>query len=63
MLLHKNLTKVSHIGGEQKGLREAVTLLRPYHEGRHADWDNYSSLKGNSLKAEVGGKNMAKYCS
>ena len=36
-------------------------MLRPYHEGRHGDWDNYSGLKGNSKKGEVGGQSMTNY--
>lgn len=35
-----------------------MTLLRPYNEGRHGDWDNYTNLKGNSVRGEVGGKYM-----
>jgi len=43
------------------GIREAVSLLRPYYEGRHGDWDNYTSLKGTNNKGEVGGKRMNEY--
>ena len=57
-LLHRNLTKVTQVGEKTEGIREAVSLLRPYHEGRHGDWDNYSSLRGNNAKGEVGGKKM-----
>lgn len=57
-LLHRNLTKVISVGNKGQSIREAVTLLRPYNEGRHGDWDNYSNLKGNSKKGEVGGKYM-----
>lgn len=57
-LLHRNLTKVTYVGENTKGIREAVSLLRPYHEGRHGDWDNYSFLKGNSVIGEVGGDKM-----
>lgn len=57
-LLHRNLTKVTQVGEKGEGIREAVSLLRPYHEGRHGDWDNYTSLKGLSIKGEVGGKMM-----
>jgi hypothetical protein len=42
-------------------MKEAVTLLRPYNEGRHGEWDNYSSLKGNNKKADVGGKFMSTF--
>ena len=49
-LLHRNLTKVTQVGTKNEGIREAVSLLRPYHEGRHGDWDNYSGLKGTSVK-------------
>ena len=52
-LLHRNLTKVTQVGQKNAGIREAVTLLRPYHEGRHGDWDNYANLKGNSTLGEV----------
>ena len=38
-----------------------MTLLRPYNEGRHGDWDNYSSLKGNSIPGVVGGQYMNKH--
>jgi len=37
------------------GIREAVSLLRLYDEGRHGDWNNYSNLKGTNNKGEVGG--------
>lgn len=57
-LLHRNLTKVTQVGLKSEGIREAVSLLRPYHEGRHGDWDNYANLKGNSTKGDVGGKFM-----
>jgi hypothetical protein len=57
-LLHRNLTKVTLVGEKSQGIREAVSLLRPYHEGRHGDWDNYSILKANSIKGDVGGKRM-----
>lgn len=60
-LLHRNLTKVTLVGEKGEGIREAVSLLRPYHEGRHGDWDNYSGLKGNSTKGGVGGQYMNKY--
>ena len=56
--LHRNLTKVISVGIKGKSIKEAVTLLRPYNEGRHGDWDNYSSLQGKSKKGEVGGKYM-----
>ena len=59
--MHRNLTKVTQVGEQGKGIREAVSMLRPYHEGRHGDWDNYSTLKGLSVKGEVGGKNMTQY--
>lgn len=49
------------VGEKNEGIREAVSLLRPYHEGRHGDWDNYSTLKANSIKGEVGGKRMNEY--
>jgi len=49
------------VGAVQKGIREAVSMLRPYHEGRHGDWDNYSGLKGNSIIGKVGGKKMNEY--
>lgn len=42
------------------GSKMAVTLLREYNEGRHATWDNYSGLKGNSIKEPVGGRNLDK---
>lgn len=64
-LLHRNLTKVMTVGNnnenqKEKGssIRDAVTLLRPYNEGRHGDWNNYAGLTGNSVKGEIGGKNM-----
>lgn len=57
-LLHRNLTKVTQVGQKNTGIREAVSLLRPYQEGRHGDWDNYANLKGNSTIGEVGGKRM-----
>ena len=56
--LHRNTTKVTYLGSKHEGVREAVTMLRPYNEGRHGTWDNYSSLKGNNNKAPTGGKNM-----
>jgi len=59
--LHRNLTKVMTVGTKSQGIKEAVTLLRPYNEGRHGDWDNYSSLKGNHKKAPVGGQNMSTF--
>ena len=62
-LLHRNLTKVTQVGLKNEGIREAVSLLRPYHEGRHGDWDNYSGLKGNSVKGDTGGKKMNEYMS
>jgi len=62
-LLHRNLTKVTQVGLKNEGIREAVSMLRPYHEGRHGDWDNYSGLKGNSTRGDIGGKNMTKYIS
>jgi len=40
------------------GIREAVSLLRLYDEGRHGDWNNYSNLKGTNNKGEVEGKRM-----
>jgi hypothetical protein len=49
---------VTLVGEKSEGIREAVSLLRPYHEGRHDDWDNYSILKAKSIKGEVGGKYM-----
>ena len=52
---------MTQVGEKGKGIREAVSMLRPYHEGRHGDWDNYSTLKGLSVKGEVGGKNMTQY--
>lgn len=57
-LLHRNLTKVISVGTKGKSIKQAVTLLRPYHEGRHGDWDNYSSLNGTSKKGDVGGQYM-----
>lgn len=60
-LLHRNLTKVSQVGEKNEGIREAVSMLRPYHQGRHGDWDNYSGLKGNSTKGDVGGQFMSTY--
>jgi hypothetical protein len=30
-LLHRNLTKVTYAGEKSQGIREAVTLLRPYN--------------------------------
>lgn len=30
-LLHRNLTKVTIVGEKNEGIREAVSLLRPYH--------------------------------
>lgn len=59
--MHRNLTKVMTIGTKGVAIKEAVSLLRPYNEGRHGDWDNYSNLKGNSQKGQVGGANMASY--
>ena len=52
------MTKVVNVGQKGVSVREAVTLLRPYHEGRHGDWDNYANLKGNSVLGDVGGKKM-----
>lgn len=49
------------VGAKNKGIKEAVTLLRPYNEGRHGDWDNYSSLKGNNKKDPIGGQTMNSY--
>jgi hypothetical protein len=49
-ILHRNLTKVITVGNKGKCLKEAVTLLRPYNEGRHGSWDNYSSLRGTNSK-------------
>jgi hypothetical protein len=49
------------VGEKSKGIKEAVTLLRPYNEGRHGDWDNYSSLKGNNKQAPVGGSILNSY--
>lgn len=43
---------------KNQGIKQAVTLLRPYNEGRHGDWNNYSALNGNSKKGPVGGSNM-----
>lgn len=60
-LLHRNLTKVINVGEKSKSIREAVSLLRNYNEGRHGDWANYATLKGNALKGEVGGKNMSAF--
>ncbi len=59
--MHRNLTKVTHVGEKTEGIREAASMLRPYYEGRHGDWDNYTILKGNSTKGEIGGKNMNKH--
>lgn len=36
-------------------------MLRPYHEGRHGSWDNYSGLHGNSVKGPVGGDKMTNH--
>lgn len=30
-MLHRNLTKVTYLGGKKEGVKEAVTLLRPYN--------------------------------
>ena len=30
-LLHRNLTKVTQVGQKNMGIREAVSLLRPYN--------------------------------
>ena len=49
------------MGQKNDGIREAVSMLRPYHEGRHGDWDNYSGLKGNSTIGDVGGKQMNRH--
>lgn len=49
------------VGAKNKGIKEAVTLLRPYNQGRHGDWDNYSSLKGNNKKDPIGGQTMNSY--
>ena len=51
------------VGEKGEGTREAVSLLRPYPERRHGDWDNYSGLKGNSTIGDVGGKYMARHMS
>ncbi len=59
--MHRNLTKVISVGTKGESIREAVSLLRPYNEGRHGDWDNYGTLKGTNTKGEVGGKNMNAY--
>lgn len=58
--LHRNLTKVSVVGASNKDGKVASTMLREYNEGRHGDWDNYSGLKGNSIKQPIGGNNMSK---
>jgi hypothetical protein len=50
-MLHRNLSKVISVGVKSSGMKEAVSLLRPYNEGRHNDWDNYSTLNGTNLKA------------
>jgi hypothetical protein len=39
------------VGVKSSGIKEAVSLLRPYNEGRHNDWDNYSTLNGTNIKA------------
>lgn len=62
-LLHRNLTKVTQVGLKNEGIREAVSLLRPYNEGRHGDWDNYSGLKGNSTLGQIGGQHMHSHMS
>ena len=59
--LHRNLTKVSQVGEKGVGIREAVSMLRPYHEGRHGSWDNYSGLHGNSVRGSVGGEKMTNH--
>lgn len=56
--MHRNLTKVTTVGQRESGGKMAVTLLRPYHEGRHGEWNNYSGLKGNSIKEPHGGRNL-----
>lgn len=56
--VHRNLAKVSIVGVPNKEGKIAATMLRDYNEGRHGDWDNYSGLKGNSIREPTGGRNM-----
>ena len=48
------------VGTSNKDAKIASTMLRDYNEGRNGDWDNYSGLKGNSIKQPTGGRNMSK---